>query len=202
MSKKQSNKGKWEKFTEEQPGEDESILSEQDLEETKAEAAAGGLEYPSHEKLDETLTAVEMERDKLKDQLFRSKADLENLRRRSERDISNAHKYGSEKLLSDMLPVVDSIIRGLEGPESQDPQAQSMREGLKLTLDLLEKTLQKHGVVMIDPQVGEAFNPEKHEAMSMQQNPDAESNTILQVLQKGFELNGRIIRAAMVIVNQ
>ena len=202
MSKKQQNDNKWEKFADEQLEGTDDFATDQDLDDAIEAQSKSGLEYPSHEKLEESLTATEMERDALKEKLYRSQAEMENLRRRSERDISNAHKYGTEKLLSDMLPVVDSLIRGLEGHVSEDKYAVSMHEGMQLTLDLLEKTLQKHGVVIIDPTAGEGFNPEKHEAMSMQQNPDAEPNTVLQVLQKGFELNGRVIRAAMVVVNQ
>lgn len=164
------------------------------------ESVAEGIEFPSRDKLEDQLTAMEMKVDEYKNQYLRGQAELENLRRRTERDISNAHKFGTEKLLADFLPVVDSLVRGLESPESRDPQAQAMREGVALTLDLLEKTLIKHGVNTIEPKKGEPFNPEFHEAMSALSDPDADPNTIAEVIQKGYQLNGRVLRAAMVIV--
>lgn len=161
-----------------------------------------GIEFPSRKKLEDQLTAMEMKMDEYKNQCIRAQAELENVRRRAERDISNAHKYGSEKLLADLLPVMDSMIRGLESSDSQDPHAKAMRDGLAITLEILQKTLEKHGVELIDPRPGEPFNPELHEAMSMLSDPDAEPNTIYEVVQKGFQLNGRVLRAAMVVVTK
>jgi molecular chaperone GrpE len=199
MAKTEHPDDKWQKFSE-QGEDDPAINEEQDADNTEMEEETAVMSEEDGN--DDALTAVTMERDALKDQLMRSKAEMDNLRRRNERDVSNAHKYGSEKLLKDLLPVMDSLIRGLEGDAPEEPHAQALYKGMELTLDLLEKTLQKHGITMIDPAAGETFNPEQHEAMSMQQNPDFEADTVLQVLQKGFELNGRVLRAAMVIVNQ
>lgn len=199
MAKKDQPEDKWQKFSEQQQeaGDQEE---HSDVHAENIEAAADADEAASAES--DALTAIKMERDTLKEQVARARAEVENMRRRSERDVSNAHKYGSEKLLSDLLPVVDSLIRGLEGGVPEGEHAQALHEGMRLTHDMLEKMLLKHGVMIIDPAQGDAFNPDKHEAMSMQKNPDLESNTVIQVLQKGFELNGRVLRAAMVIVNQ
>lgn len=200
---------KWQEFAEQQADidtqdaqslfEDEQMPQEEspDLNASKPES---GLTYPSHEALEQELNALEMRIAEYKDAAIRAKAEAENTKRRAERDVQNAHKYGNEKLLSDMLPIVDSLVRGLEGQVPADPAAKALREGMQLTLDLFEKTLEKHGIAIIDPAKGDVFNPELHEAMSMQSEEDAKPNTVLQVLQKGYELNGRVIRAAMVIV--
>jgi len=170
--------------------------TEQQLEQESHE----GLEFPSRKQLEDQLTAMEIKMDEYKNQSIRAQAELENVRRRAERDITNAHKYGSEKLLADLLPVMDSMVRGLESSESKDPHAKAMRDGLVITLEIFQKTLEKHGVELIDPKPGEAFNPEFHEAMSTISDPDAKANTIYEVVQKGFQLNGRVLRAAMVVV--
>ena len=194
---KQPMDDKWRQFSEEMEENEEPIAPSAPEEALHPEK---GLEFPSREKLENQLLAREKQVDEYKDKMVRTLAEMENLRRRAERDVSNAHKFGSERLMTDLLPVVDSLIRALDSPESQDPHAQGMRAGIGLTLDLLYKTLAKHGVTIIDPQKGEPFNPEQHEAMVMQPDPSVPSNTILQVVQKGFVLHGRVLRAAMVIV--
>ncbi len=149
--------------------------------------------------LEPALSENEQEIQSLKDQVVRVHADMDNLRRRSEREVDSARKYGSERLLRDLIPVVDGLVSGIEAAGAEDLHV----AGMKLTLDLLEKTLQNHGVTVINPIQGEAFNPEKHQAMTMQPASEAvPANCVMQVLQKGFELHGRVIRAAMVIVAQ
>ena len=197
---------KWQQFSEEQEAQPDKInLDDSDaqddlLDPEKPKQAADGLTYPSHQELEQQLNALEMQIAAYKDTAVRAQAEVDNMRRRAERDVQNAHKYSSEKLLSDLLPVLDSLVRGLEGATPQDAEAKSYYDGMAMTLDILEKTLQKHGVKAIDPARGDAFNPQMHEAMSMQPDPEAQPNTVLQVLQKGYELNGRIVRAAMVMV--
>ncbi|WP_373566701.1 nucleotide exchange factor GrpE [Coxiella-like endosymbiont] len=157
-------------------------------------------ELPSREKLEEQLIDLEHKVEEYKNQFLRAKAEIDNLRKRTEREKSDAIKYGTSQLLTDLLPVVDSLIHGLKSLGSQDPCAKNMREGMSLTLDLLHKILVKHGVEVIDPQSGDFFNPEFHEAMSIQKILTAKANTIAQVIQKGYRLNGRVLRAARVIV--
>lgn len=156
----------------------------------------------SKSKLTEITNELEKEIDAYKNEALRSKAELENVRRRLERDVSNAHKYGSERLIVDLLPVIDSLVRGLEESQSEDRAVQSLRKGMELTLEVLHNVLKKNGVAEINPQPGDAFDPAVHEAMSMQKDPNAKPNTILQVLQRGYTLHGRVIRAAMVMVAQ
>ncbi|EKD77461.1 MAG: Protein grpE [uncultured bacterium] len=157
---------------------------------------------------DETASAVwldkvnllEKQLENYKEQSVRAQAEAENTRRRMEQEVAKARKFGVEKLVSDLIPVVDSLARGMEGAVANDPSVQQMRKGMELTLTILDKILEKNGVSVIDPKAGDVFDPMQHEAMSMQPNPDAKPNTILQLLQKGYALNGRVIRAAMVIV--
>ena len=140
---------------------------------------------------------TEMERHK--DALLREKAEMENLRKRMGRELEKAHKYALEKFMGALLPVRDSLERGLEAAEGCD-SVETIKQGKELTLKLLTKTMEDHGLEIIDPQ-GEAFNPEWHEAMSMQPAEDVEPNTVITVIQKGFKLNDRLIRPAMVIIS-
>ena len=158
------------------------------------------LEFPSREKLKDQLTSMERKVGEYENQFLRVKAEIDNLRKRTEREKSDAIKYGTSRLLTDLLPIVDSLIHGLQGSESQDPHTKNMRKGMSLTLDLLHKVLAEHGVEIIDPQSGDSFNPVCHEAMSIQNVPTAKTDTIVQVMQKGYRLNGRVLRAARVIV--
>lgn len=192
---KKDDKGKWEQWDE---LEKENMSSEGGPSEIQTEPEE--LEFTSREALEKALAEVERQRDEYKNQSLRALADMENLRKRTERDLSNAIKFGSERLVLDLLPVLDSLIRGLESPESQDPHAKGMREGLSLTLDLFHKTLQKQGVEVIDPQSGDNFDPHVHEALSSRSDPSFKPNSVIQVIQKGYQLNGRVLRAARVIV--
>lgn len=137
---------------------------------------------------------------KFKDQAIRLQAEMENLRRRTERDVAGAHKYGSEKLIKDLLPVVDSLERGL-ALEVTGPDVKAVHEGMEMTMKMLLETLEKNGVKQIDPE-GEPFNPEEAEAISMQPADGVDANTVLKVVQIGYSLNGRLVRPAMVIVSQ
>jgi molecular chaperone GrpE len=166
----------------------------------EANEAENAVDDFNKNKLENQVTALEMKLDECRNQALRAQAEVENVRRRAERDVSNAHKYGVDKLLTDLLPVMDSMVRGLEGPDSKDPHTKTLREGMLMTLDILEKTLEKHGVEAILPQSGDAFNPDEHQAMSMVSDPDGQANTVCEVVQKGYQLNGRVLRAAMVIV--
>ena len=150
--------------------------------------------------LRDKIVLLEKQLETLKDQAARAQAELSNNRRRMEEDVAKARKFGAERLIAELIPVVDSLIRGMHGEWSDDPHVQSMRQGMELTLDLLHKMLEKNGVSLIEPAVGELFNPMLHEAMSTRADSTVEHNKVVQVLQKGYSLHGRVIRAAMVIV--
>jgi len=129
--------------------------------------------------------------------LMRAKAEIENIRRRAEQDVARAHKYALEKFVKELIAVVDSLEHALaaEGAEN------AVREGVELTYKMFLDVLAKHGVKQIDP-VNEKFNPENHEAMSMQPSADVEPNTVLAVYQKGYLLNDRLVRPARVVVSK
>ena len=132
------------------------------------------------------------------DQFIRAKAEMDNLRRRSAKDLENAHKYGIEKFVTELLPVMDSMSLGLA---VEDASAESLREGMELTMNMLVKMMENLGIEEIDP-MNEKFDAEKHQAMSMQPRADVPANTVVAVVQKGYKLNGRLVRPAMVMVSQ
>lgn len=197
MSKE--SKKNWGKIKEEYESnerlEEEKELDEEEVEE--AEVGEKALGHPSYAELEEQLTVAEKKAHENWDRAARAVAELENIRRRSEREIANAHRYGTEKLLLDCLPVMDSLEQALQLSEKENYQG--MTEGLHLTAKLFLDVLQKNGVQQIDPQ-GQPFNPQEHEAMSIQENEEVDPNTILTVFQKGYRLHDRIIRPARVIV--
>ena len=145
--------------------------------------------------------SLETQLEELKEALLRSQADLQNSRRRAERDIENAHKYAIEKFIKDLLAVLDSMDRALELAATTDGFDTAMLEGTQMTHKLLLDTVSRHGVEAIDP-VGEPFDPQQHQAMSMMESEDQEPNTVTAVMQKGYKLEGRVIRAAMVVVTK
>ncbi len=145
--------------------------------------------------------SLETQLEELKEALLRSQADVQNVRRRAERDIENAHKYAIEKFIKDLLAVLDSMERALELAATTDGFDMAMLEGTQMTHKLLLDTVSRHGVEVVDP-AGERFDPQQHEAMSMVESEGQEPNTVTAVMQKGYKLEGRVIRAAMVVVTK
>jgi len=135
------------------------------------------------------------------DLAVRAKAELENLRKRHDRDLANAHKYGLERFVNELLPVRDSLELGLQAAQDDNADVTKLREGTELTLNLFTSVMEKFNVAVINPE-GESFNPELHQAMAMQPAEDVEPNTVITVVQKGYSLNERLVRPAMVIVSQ
>lgn len=133
------------------------------------------------------------------DMVLRAQAELDNIRKRSRRDVENAHKYSLEKFINELLPVLDSIDLGINAAENADDVAK-LHEGMNLTMEMFLSSLEKFGVAQIAPQEGSKFDPEQHEAVSMQENNNVESGNIISVLQKGYQLNARLIRPVTVIV--
>ena len=136
-----------------------------------------------------------------KDQVLRVQAEMQNVRRRAERDVENAHKYALDKFTADLLPVVDNLERALATIDSADEAQKGVSEGLELTLKSFMEVLSRHKIEAIDP-AGEPFDADLHQAVSMVPNPDLEPNTVMDVFQKGYTLNGRLVRPAMVVVSQ
>jgi molecular chaperone GrpE len=190
MNKKSKD---WKKFKDENGVQEEPMLDE----EKPVNDRSNGLDHASYEELEEKLTLAEKQAHENWEKSVRAMAEVDNMRRRAERDVTNAHKYSLEKFSTSLLPIVDSLEQALQLSHTEADA--NMREGLELTMKLLVDALDKHGVKQLNP-MGELFNPQEHEAMSMQESPDAASNTILMVFQKGYRLNDRVIRPARVIV--
>jgi molecular chaperone GrpE len=150
----------------------------------------------------EALQKALEEADKHRDVALRAEAEMQNLRRRVDRDIQNAHKFGIERLLQNLLPVVDSIEKAIEASEqAETPTDDPQFEGIKLCHKLFIDVMVKEGIEAVDPQ-GEPFDPNLHEALSMVESVDLEPNSVIAVIQKGYRLHGRLIRPAMVIVSK
>ena len=145
------------------------------------------------------LTDARNKADEHWDQCLRLQADIENLRKRKERDVANAHKFALDKFAVDLLPVRDSLEMGLAAADSVD--AAKLREGSELTLKMLVSAMDKFNIKEVNA-LNEQFNPEYHEAISMQEREDVAPNTVVTVVQKGYLLNDRLIRPAMVIVSR
>ena len=148
----------------------------------------------------ERLANAEEAAEKAKGDLLRVQAEMQNLRRRTEQDIEKAHKYGHEKFSTELLSVMDNLERALDAASQHDDEVvKAIYEGVDLTLKSFNDCFSKFAIESVDP-LGEPFDPQLHQAMSMQDAPDAEPNTIISVMQKGYTLHGRVIRPAMVMV--
>ena len=182
-----------EEMTEAGDAEDQAI-------EESAEVESG--EETPHAEVMGMLEDARAKADEHWNQLLRANAELENFRRRAKQDVENAHKYGQEKLVQELLPVKDSLEMGLTAAKNGDnDSATQLIEGVELTLKMLDTVFDKFSIQAVNP-VGEAFDPELHQAMSMQESADHAPNTVMAVMQKGYQLNERLIRPAMVVVSK
>ena len=174
----------------------------EDVQET-AEAAAGeGPEVQAEAQGESEVEALQAQLKEAQDQALRAQAEMQNVRRRAQIDVEKAHKFALEKFVKELLPVADSLEKAVEsttGHQEAGELVASIREGVEMTLDLLLKSFSKFNVEQISPE-GEPFDPQQHEAMSMVPAPGAEPNTVVSVVQKGYLLNGRVVRPAMVVV--
>lgn len=162
------------------------------------QAEAGGADT---EALAAKVEELEAQLQEAKEQALRAAAEAQNVRRRAEQDVEKAHKFALEKFSKDMLPVADNLERAVAAFEGADESAKSLLEGVELTLKTLMDALKRHKLEAVDPE-GEPFDPQFHQAMSMVESPDVEPNTVLNVFQKGYTLNGRLVRPAMVVVSK
>jgi molecular chaperone GrpE len=149
------------------------------------------------ERLQQALSQAEERAKANWDQYLRAVADLENIRKRAERDVQAANRYGLEKFAGELIPVLDSLELAVQSGEKAD--ARTLVEGQKATLRLLTRAFEKLGITELDPK-GEKFDPNRHEAMLVQEAPNAAPDSVVQVVQRGYELNGRVLRPARVIV--
>ncbi|MBW4934448.1 nucleotide exchange factor GrpE [Marinobacter sp. F4206] len=168
--------------------------------EAAAEEAQAEDEFVEGE--DSEVDALRAQVKEAQEQMLRSQAEMQNVRRRAEIDVEKAHKFALEKFVKELLPVADSLEKAVESTEANENTGElvaSIREGVEMTLNLFMNSLGKFNVEQLNP-VGEPFDPQQHEAMSMVPAPDAEPNSVVAVVQKGYLLNGRVVRPAMVMV--
>lgn len=170
----------------------------EDLQDTQEQATAENEKVTAEDQSAEpTFAEIQAKADENWDLYLRAAAETENVRKRAARDVEHARKYALEAFAKDMLAVRDSFEMGIDAAECAD--VESLVEGKRSTLKLLSKTLERFGVAEVDP-LGEPFDPELHEAISMQPSADSEPGSVLVVAQKGYTLNGRLLRPAMVVV--
>jgi len=151
--------------------------------------------------IQEKLSVAEQNAAKHWDALLRAKAEHDNTRKRLERDVENAHKFALERFAQDLLPVIDSLEMGINAASEVETDINKLREGGVLTLKMFTDCANKFGIEAIDP-LGQPFNPEFHQAMSIQESAEYPPDTVMAVMQKGYTLNGRLIRPAMVLVSK
>ncbi len=137
-----------------------------------------------------------------KDEVLRVQAEMQNLRRRTELDVEKAHKFGQEKLSAELLAVMDNLERALQvAVDRENESVKSLLQGVELTLKSFSDCFRKFGIAQLDP-LGETFDPQVHQAMVMQENPNVDPDTVTAVMQKGYTLHGRVLRPAMVMVSK
>ncbi|MFT5924646.1 MAG: molecular chaperone GrpE [Paraglaciecola sp.] len=151
--------------------------------------------------LEAAVIAAETKMVEQKDSVMRAIADADNARKRAQGEIDKARKFALEKFAAELLPVADNLERALQVANPEDEAIKPIVDGVEMTLKSFINTIEKFGMSVIDPQ-GQPFNPEKHQAMSMQENAELPPNTVLAVMQKGYEINGRLLRPAMVLVTR
>ena len=180
------------------PAEEQEQLVEQEAVE---QAEAETMQAVTVESLQVELQAALAQADSHKDEAIRAQAEMQNIRRRAELDVSKAHKFGQEKLITELLGLVDNLERAISASKVENATLENLLEGVEMSQTMLLGGLKKFNVEKLDPH-GEPFNPELHEAMTAVPHPDMEPNTVMEVFQKGYTLNGRLIRPAMVVVTK
>jgi len=184
---------------------DEEILEQNEnqtaTDDHQAEAQTAETEELSVEALKQKVEQAEQKATENWDQLLRTRAEMDNLRRRTQKDLGNAHKFALEKFVTELLPVLDSLDMGMDAAKQKNVSVESLQEGTQLIITMLKQVFDKFNVQEVNPE-GEKFNPEHHQAMSIQENGEVDANTVLAVMQKGYLLNDRLVRPAMVMVSK
>lgn len=185
-------------------------MAEQNIESTdtlQADAATDTVDLATDsgadggEHLQAEIEKLQQELVEIKEQSLRVAAEAQNQRRRAERDVENAHKFALEKFAGALLVVADNLERSVDAADRSNETIKPLLDGVELTYKGLIDTLEKFQVAQLNP-VGEPFDPQLHQAITMLDNPDTEPNTVLHVMQKGYTLNGRLLRPAMVVVSK
>ena len=165
---------------------------------TPEQGADSAVAEPS---LEEVVAQLQEDVAAAKDAALRAQADAQNVKRRAEQDVEKARKFALERFCSELLPVADNLERALEAAAGDDEIVKPIAEGVELTLKSFQDALKKFNIEAVDPE-GEPFDPQLHQAMSMLENNEVEPNTVIAVMQKGYTLNGRLVRPAMVMVSK
>lgn len=176
---------------------DEEATIDAEVEEQPAEK----FKHLSHAELQKKLVEADEKATQSWERLLRVQADMDNMQRRTERDVANAHKYALEKFALELFPIVDGLERALTAHEDEDSGSGTLLDGVSLTLKMIYAAFAKVGIEQINPE-HQPFNPELHQAVSTQADPGVKPNTVLAVLQKGYLLNNRLIRPALVVVSK
>lgn len=191
---------------EQQPQQDEQQPETEIQQEEQAEQAVQDEQTLSPEQqriaeLEQALEKAEATIRDQKDSVLRARADMENARKRAEAEIDKARKFALERFAGELLSVIDNLERALQVADASNEAVKPLIEGVELTHKSFISTIEKFGMQVIDPQ-GESFNPDLHQAMSMQESAEVEPNSVIAVMQKGYQLNGRLLRPAMVMVSR
>jgi len=182
-------------------GEEQVVAESPEATEAPEAAAATPEAEDAEPTLDEMVGQLQDDLMAAQDSVLRAQADAQNTKRRAEQDIEKARKFALERFAGDLLPVIDNLERALESAAGDNDAIKSIAEGVELTRKGLLDAMKKYNIETVDP-AGEPFDPQLHQAMSMVENPDVEPNTVIAVMQKGYTLNGRLIRPAMVMVSK
>lgn len=172
---------------------------EENMMDSAEQAAGADSNSPEIAALQAEIERLQQEVQEAKEQSLRVAAEMQNVRRRAEMDVEKAHKFGLEKFAKELLPALDGLEKAIEAEVAAKNEMTALREGVELTLSILLNGIRKFDVEQLDP-VGQPFNPEQHEAMAMVDAPGAAPNTVVAAMQKGYLLNGRLLRPAMVVV--
>lgn len=190
---------------EQTPQQDEDVEAGIEAEQPETEAEQEVVELTEDQQriveLEAAVIAAETKFADQKDSVMRAIADADNARKRAQGEIDKARKFALEKFAGELLPVADNLERAIQVANPEDETIKPIVDGVELTLKSFVSTIEKFGMTVIDPQ-GQPFNPEQHQAMSMQENAELPPNTVLAVMQKGYEINGRLLRPAMVMVTR
>ncbi|MCC5853083.1 MAG: nucleotide exchange factor GrpE [Alkalimonas sp.] len=180
---------------------EEDVQAQTSPEQAEQDTVEVSSEQSVIDKLEAEIAQLRKQVAEQQDAMLRIKAEAENTKRRASQDVEKAHKFALEKFANDLLPVMDNLERALGFIDKDNETMNSVAEGVELTLKSFLDTVGKFGVQQLDPQ-GQPFNPEQHQAMSMMETADVAPNTVTFVMQKGYELNGRLLRPAMVGVSK
>ena len=188
---------------EQTPQHDEELKADIEVEQQDSEQKTVNLTEDQQRivELEAAVIAAESKLVEQKDSVMRAIADADNARKRAQGEIDKARKFALEKFAGELLPVADNLERALQVADPEDAAIKPIMDGVEMTLKSFFSTIEKFGMTVIDPQ-GQPFNPEKHQAMSMQENTELPPNTVMAVMQKGYEINGRLLRPAMVLVTR